>query len=150
MSYDKLASAGIGGLAGGVVSYGANLFYFRKRTRDDVFELTHDLYGDLTVYWLSPGQDRDLEKRIVKSITKVMSKARAYGSLYLSQSDNQELDKNLINLHKISTGGDFAGADRDPDDERVERCDRVLKNLRESLNKSWFLGTLRRLRYLGR
>jgi len=150
MAGEKIISALIGGAAGGLVSYTTNLFQYRRAARDEIIELSHDLYGDIAVYWMRPGSDIRLENAIVKSSRKLASKSKAYATLYLSYACKNDLDRRLIRLLGLCSGEDFASRDKVVRPEIVEQSDALFREIRVELCRFWVSGTLRRMFNFGK
>lgn len=150
MVWEKVISAVIGGAAGGLVSYTSSLFQYRRAARDGIVELSHDLYGDIAVYWMRPGTDARLENAIIKSSRKLASKSKAYSVLYLSYPCKDDLDKKLISLLSLCSGDDFASQDKGVRPDIVEQSDALFREIRGDLCRSWVSGTLRRIFRFGR
>jgi len=150
MAGDKIISALIGGAAGGLVSYTTNLFQYRRVARDEIVELSHDLYGDIAVYWMRPGADTRLENAIVKSSRKLASKSKAYAALYLSYACKNDLDKKLISLLRLCSGSDFESRDKVVRPEIVEQSDALFREIRADLCRRWIIGTLGRMFNFGK
>lgn len=126
----------LGAITGALASLLTEFLLTRRRKRHALgFSLEEEIdyfCGEVAAYWSIAGQNAVQESEIIRSYHRIRMKVDRY--IDVSGCANVDPIKILLNdVHKLATGGNFAGVQRIADLNRIEETRIKLRWLLERL-----------------